>query len=112
MGNTAREGVATDPDKIEAVAGWPRPNHVPELQSFLGFASYYRCFVEGFAKLAAPLHRLVAQLTGTQAQKSSGGSLHAAWTGVWAELRRAEERVGVNSSPGLSLLFITLHLGG
>ena len=63
----SREGVATDRGKIEAVAGWPRPNHVSELRSFLGFASYYRRFVQGFAKLAAPLHRLVAQLTGTNA---------------------------------------------
>ena len=78
----SREGVATDPGKIEAVAGWPRPNHVSELRSFLGFASYYRRFVEGFAKLAAPLHRLVAQLTGTKARKPLGRSLHAAWTGV------------------------------
>ena len=76
----SREGVATDPGKIEAVAGWPRPNHVSELRSFLGFASYYRRFVEGFAKLAAPLHRLVAQLTGTKARKPLGRSLHAAWT--------------------------------
>lgn len=30
-----------------------RPNHVLELRSFLGFASYYRRFVEGFAKLAS-----------------------------------------------------------
>lgn len=45
----SREGVATDPGKIEAVAKWPRPNHVSELCSFLGFASYYGRFVEGFA---------------------------------------------------------------
>lgn len=56
----SRESVATDPGKIEAVAKWPRPSHVSELRSFLGFASYYRHFVDEFAKLAAPLHRLVA----------------------------------------------------
>lgn len=46
----SREGVATDPGKIEAVAKYPRPSHVSELRSFLGFASYYRRFVEGFTK--------------------------------------------------------------
>lgn len=51
--------VSTDPKKIEAVAQWPQPTSVSELRSFLGFASYYCRFVEGFAKLAAPLHRLV-----------------------------------------------------
>lgn len=49
----SRDGVSTDPNKIEAVSKWPQPNHVSELRSFLGFASYYRRF-EGFAKLAAP----------------------------------------------------------
>lgn len=42
------EGLSTDPAKIEAVAKWQQPCHVSELRSFLGFASYYRQFVEGF----------------------------------------------------------------
>ena len=29
-----------------------------EIQSFLGFAGYYRKFVKGFSKLAAPLTKL------------------------------------------------------
>lgn len=41
------EGVSTDPAKIEVVKDWKRPRHLVELQSFLGFASYYRRFVEG-----------------------------------------------------------------
>ncbi|KAL2087982.1 hypothetical protein ACEWY4_016810 [Coilia grayii] len=55
-------GVATDPEKIRAVAEWKRPRTVRELWSFLGFASYYRRFVAEFAKHAAPLHQLVAML--------------------------------------------------
>lgn len=51
------EGVSTDPSKIQAVSQWRCPETVGELCSFLGFASYYRRFVEEFAKLAAPLHR-------------------------------------------------------
>ena len=60
----SEQGVATDPDKLAAVREWKRPSHLAELRSFLGFASYYRRFVEGFAKLAAPLHHLVARLSG------------------------------------------------
>lgn len=52
------KGVATDPAKTEAVAKWPRPTHVSELRSILGFASYYRDFVEGFARLAGILASL------------------------------------------------------
>lgn len=60
------DGVSTDPGKIEVVANWPCPTTASELRSFLGFASYYRRFVEGFAKLAAPLHRAVAECGGTK----------------------------------------------
>lgn len=53
-----RIGVSTDPKKVEAVANWQRPSSISELRSFLGFASYYRRFVEGFAKLAKPWTQL------------------------------------------------------
>lgn len=76
----SNEGVSTDPSKIEAVALWKRPGHLSELRSFLGFASYYRRFVEGFAKLAAPLHKLVATLAGTKTRRGSGKPLDEAWT--------------------------------
>lgn len=45
------KGVSTDPSKIKAVSSWASPATLSELYSFLGFASYYRRFVEGFAKL-------------------------------------------------------------
>ncbi|KAL0152304.1 hypothetical protein M9458_052027 [Cirrhinus mrigala] len=72
-------GVATDPSKIEAVAQWPCPSNVTELRSFLGFASYYRRFVEGFAKLAAPLHKLVGEFAGVKG-KHAGRSFVSAWS--------------------------------
>ena len=54
------DGVSTDPGKVEVVANWPIPTSASELRSFLGFASYYRRFVEGFTKLVAPLHKAIA----------------------------------------------------
>jgi hypothetical protein len=47
-----------DPNKVEAVVNWARPTSVHEIRSFLGLAGYYRRFVEGFSKLAAPLTKL------------------------------------------------------
>lgn len=64
------QGVSTDPSKVEVVADWPTPTTISDLRSFLGFASYYRRFVEGFAKLAAPLHKLVAELAGRKSRGS------------------------------------------
>ena len=47
-----------DPQKIEAVVGWKPPKNVSEVRSFLGSAGYYRKFVEGVSRIAAPLAKL------------------------------------------------------
>ena len=52
------EGISVDPQKIEAIVNWKPPKNVPEVRSFLGLAGYYRKFVEGFSKIAAPLTKL------------------------------------------------------
>ena len=52
------EGVSVDHKKIEAVVNWNPPKNVSEVRSFLGLAGYYRKFVEGFSKIAAPLTKL------------------------------------------------------
>ena len=52
------EGVSVDPQKVEAILNWKPPTSVTEIRSFLGLAGYYRKFVEGFSKIAAPLTRL------------------------------------------------------
>ena len=52
------EGVSIDPQKIEAIVNWKPPTNVIEIPIFLGLAGYYRKFVEGFSKLAAPLTKL------------------------------------------------------
>lgn len=54
------EGVHTDPEKISALRDWPRPTNREELKRFLGFAGYYRRFVEGYSKIAKPLNALTA----------------------------------------------------
>ena len=53
-----RDGVATDPGKIDAVRKWAVPRTVQEVQRFLGLVGYYRKFVSNFAATAKPLYRL------------------------------------------------------
>ncbi|KAI2646712.1 Transposon Tf2-6 polyprotein [Labeo rohita] len=52
------QGVAMDPQKLEAVRSWPLPTSLKQLQRFLGFANFYRRFIRGFSKTAAPLTAL------------------------------------------------------
>jgi dUTPase len=51
----AEEGISCDPEKISAVKDWVEPKTVTEVRSFLGFANYYRRFVQSFARVAGPL---------------------------------------------------------
>ena len=55
------DGIAVDSSKIEAVSQWETPKSVTEIKSFLGLASYYRRFIEGFSKLALPLTQLTCK---------------------------------------------------
>nr|GEY09226.1 putative reverse transcriptase domain-containing protein [Tanacetum cinerariifolium] len=52
------EGVHVDPLKIEAIKNWAASKTLTELRQFLGLASYYRRFIEGFSLIAKPLTKL------------------------------------------------------
>ena len=53
------EGNRTDPLKVEAVRKYTVPINVTETRGFLGLASYYQRFVEGFAAITKPLNQLL-----------------------------------------------------
>ena len=58
LGHVILVEVNVDPQKIEAVVNWKPPKNVSKVRSFLGLAGYYRKFVVGFSKIAAPLTKL------------------------------------------------------
>ena len=51
-------GIATDPDKVRAVAECPVPRNVTDVRSFLGLVGYYRQFIPDFARVSRPLAQL------------------------------------------------------
>ena len=59
----SERGISPQHNKVEAVHAVPTPKNVSEIRSFLGLASYYRIFIEGFSSLAKPLNDLLRKNT-------------------------------------------------
>jgi hypothetical protein len=53
-----REGIKMSPGKVEAVLEWRSPSSLTEVQSFLGFANFYRRFIRNYSQVARPLTEL------------------------------------------------------
>ena len=51
----SREGISTDPEKVEKVRNCPSPRNIHEVRSVVGFLSYYRKFIPNFSEIAKPL---------------------------------------------------------
>jgi len=53
-----RDGIKMAKGKVEAVLEWKTPASLTEVQSFLGFANFYRRFIKNYSRVARPLTEL------------------------------------------------------
>ncbi|KAK3545179.1 hypothetical protein QTP70_001771 [Hemibagrus guttatus] len=79
-----RSGVRMDERKVAAVRNWPIPTSVKDLQRFLGFANFYRRFIQGYSSITNPLTSLLRNkpksLTWTPAATQAFDKLKTAFT--------------------------------
>ena len=61
------QGISMEEEKIQAVKTWPEPKSIRDIQVFLGFANFYRRFIQGFSKIAAPLTSMLKTTTSSPA---------------------------------------------
>ncbi|KAK3510507.1 hypothetical protein QTP70_009142 [Hemibagrus guttatus] len=77
-------GVRMDERKVAAVRNWPIPTSVKDLQRFLGFANFYRWFIQGYSSITNPLTSLLRNkpksLTWTPATTQAFDKLKTAFT--------------------------------
>lgn len=52
------KGLAMCEDKVQTIKDWPIPKNIKEVQSFLGFANFYRRFIGDYSRIAGPLTAL------------------------------------------------------
>ena len=45
-------------NKVQVIQDWPEPQKIKDIQSFLGFANFYRCFIPHYSDITIPLTHL------------------------------------------------------
>jgi len=59
----SKDGIKVDPKKIEAVACWPEPTNLNEIQQFLSLSNLFRKYIQGYTNLTMPLTVLLKKNT-------------------------------------------------
>ena len=56
-------GLSMDTAKTQVIRDWPPPRNVKDVQSFLGFANFYRRFIANYSDIVTPMNRLTRKDT-------------------------------------------------
>ncbi len=56
-------GIKMEEEKMEAAKTWAEPKSIRDIQVFFGFANFYRRFIKGLSKIAAPLTSILKTTT-------------------------------------------------
>ena len=58
--HVSQKGVLHSKKNLESIAQCPPPDTYTKVKLFVGLVGHYRCFIKGFAKIAAPLYDLTS----------------------------------------------------
>ena len=58
--HVSKDGVLPSKKNLEAIAECPPPDTYTKIKAFVGLIGHYRCFIKGFAPIAAPLYDLTS----------------------------------------------------
>ena len=88
------KAICIEDEKIEAVKQWLEPQSVRDIQVFLGFANFYRQFIQGFSRIDALL-TLILKTSGSTEFKTRPGE---DGIGVSGDSRAGCGRSGIDNS--------------
>ena len=78
-----KDGLKMDSAKVQIIQDWPEPHKLKDIQSFLGFANFYRRFISDYSDIVVPLTQLTHKGTPwnfTNAARKSFEALKSAFT--------------------------------
>ena len=61
-------------ERIEAVKAWAEPKSIRDIQVFLGFAYFYRRFIQVFSNIAVPLISMLKTMSAGTPPKATDNS--------------------------------------
>ena len=61
--------VRMEEERIDAMKNWLEPKSIYNIQVFLGFANFYRRFIQGFSRIAAPFTSILKMSPTSTTQK-------------------------------------------